>query len=97
MSEFSINVNIAGRTYSLSIQRSEEEYVRKAAQAINDNVKNLKQNYAVKDSQDLLAMTALEYSSELLLKKGAVEQEHLMKELEQLEQKLASYLDSVSR
>lgn len=97
MSEFSINVNIAGRTYPLTIQRSEEEYVRKAAQAINDNVKHLQQNYAVKDSQDLLAMTALEYSSELLVKKGTVEQEHLMKQLEQLEQKLTSYLDSVPR
>ncbi|MFP5470861.1 MAG: cell division protein ZapA [Bacteroidia bacterium] len=97
MSEFSINVTIAGRTYPLTIQRKEEEYVRKAAQAINDNVKNLKQNYAVKDSQDLLAMTALEYSSELLLKKGVVEQEHLMKQLEQVEQKLASHIDSIFR
>jgi cell division protein ZapA (FtsZ GTPase activity inhibitor) len=97
MSEFSINVNIAGRNYPLTIQREEEEYVRKAAQAINDNVKQLQQNYAVKDAQDLLAMTALEYSSELLVKIGSVENEKLVSELEHVEQKLATYLQSVSR
>jgi cell division protein ZapA (FtsZ GTPase activity inhibitor) len=97
MSEFSINVSIAGRTYPLTIQREEEEYVRKAAQLINDNVKSLQQNYAVKDAQDLLAMTALEYSSELILKKGSVEQDKVLHQLEQLDQKLSSYLATISQ
>lgn len=97
MSEFSINVSIAGRTYPLTIQRDEEEYVRKAAQLINDNVKSLQQNYAVKDAQDLLAMTALEYSSELILKKGSVEQDKVLHQLEQLDQKLSSYLATISQ
>lgn len=97
MSEFSINVSIAGRTYPLTIQRDEEEYVLKAAQLINDNVKSLQQNYAVKDAQDLLAMTALEYSSELILKKGSVEQDKVLHQLEQLDQKLSSYLATISQ
>ena len=94
MSEFSINVTIAGRTYPLTIEREEEESIRKAAQVINDNVKHLQDNYAVKDMQDLLAMTALEYSSDLITKKGSVEQDKASEKLTQLNQKLSDYLDS---
>ena len=35
MSQLSIKVNIAGRTYPLTIERSEEEMIRKAADNIN--------------------------------------------------------------
>ena len=56
MSQLSIKVNIAGRTYPLTIERSEEEMIRKAADKINESIKDLKENYAVKDIQDLLAM-----------------------------------------
>ena len=94
MSEFSINVTIAGRTYPLTIEREEEESIRKAAQTINDNIKHLQDNYAVKDMQDLLAMTALEYSSDLIVKKGSVEQEKASEKMTHLNQKLAEYLNS---
>jgi len=95
MSEFSINVTIAGRTYPLTIEREEEEYIRKASQTINDNIKQLQNNYAVKDMQDLLAMTALEYSSDLIVKKGSVEQDKISEKLETLNQKLTNYIDSL--
>ncbi len=94
MSEFSINVTIAGRTYPLTIEREEEEHIRKAAQVINDNIKHLQDNYAVKDMQDLLAMTALEYSTDLIIKKGSVEQEKTAEKLSLLNQKLAKYLNA---
>ena len=57
MNELSIKVTIAGRTYPLTIDRSEEEKIRVAVSKINDNIKDLRDNYAVKDTQDLLAMT----------------------------------------
>lgn len=60
MSELSINVIIAGRTYPLNIERDEEEGVRAAANKINEAIKVLQENYAVKDTQDLLAMSALQ-------------------------------------
>ena len=63
MSQLSIKVNIAGRTYPLTIERSEEEMIRKAADNVNESIKDLKENYAVKDMQDLLAMTALQLST----------------------------------
>jgi len=65
MSELSIKVNIAGRIYPLTIKRNEEQAVRNAAKEIENNIKNLQDNYAVKDKQDLLAMTALQISGTL--------------------------------
>lgn len=60
MEEFTISVNIADRPYRLTIKREEEEVIRKAANKINDKVKNYSANYAFNDKQDLLAMVALE-------------------------------------
>lgn len=66
MSELNIKVNIANRVYPLTVQLDEEEEVRKAAAYINERVKDLESNFAVKDKLDLLAMLALE----LTLEKG---------------------------
>jgi len=61
-----INVVIAGRTYPLSVNNTqEEEGMRKAAIAINILIKNYEQNYAVSDKQDVLAMCALQFASKL--------------------------------
>ncbi|HPI31463.1 MAG TPA: cell division protein ZapA [Bacteroidales bacterium] len=66
MEEFSISVVIADRSYRLTIARQEEEIVRKAARTINDKIKEFANNYAFKDKQDLLAMIALQYTSNAL-------------------------------
>ena len=65
MSELSIKVVIGGRTYPLTINREDEEKIRKSVSEIENNIKNLKENYAVNDMQDLLAMTALEFDFKL--------------------------------
>ena len=77
MSDLSINVNIGGRTYPLTISRDEEEQIRKAVSEINNNIKDLQNNYAVKDMQDLLAMTVLQYASETVKVNNSVEFEKL--------------------
>jgi cell division protein ZapA len=66
MSEMSIKVTIAGRIYPITVQPDEEEKVRDAAKRVDDNLKALQSNYAVKDKQDLLAMTALQFASKSL-------------------------------
>jgi len=66
MEEFAISVNIAGRAYRLYVEAKDEENVRKAAVMINNKVDEFAGNYAFKDKQDLLAMTALMHTSELL-------------------------------
>ena len=88
MSELSIKVIIGGRTYPLTIKREEEEKIRKAVTEIENNIKNLKDNYAVVDMQDLLAMTALEYATDSVTKNSSVEIDNLSKEIFKLRDEL---------
>jgi len=92
MSQLSIKVNIAGRTYPLTIERSEEEMIRKAADNINASIKNLKENYAVKDIQDLLAMTALQLSTKSNTISKEVENDKVDNELIALDKELSDFL-----
>jgi cell division protein ZapA (FtsZ GTPase activity inhibitor) len=63
MEEFTITVTIADRIYRLTIERKEEETVRKAARLIEEKIKEYANNYAFKDKQDLLAMVALHFTT----------------------------------
>ncbi len=60
MDKIALKIIVAGRTYPLTIKKEEEEAIRKAADRINSNIQKLQGSYAVKDMQDLLAMTALQ-------------------------------------
>jgi cell division protein ZapA len=66
MSELSIKVTIAGRIYPITVKAEEEDTVRASAKAVDENIKYLQENYAVKDKQDLLAMSALQFSTKVL-------------------------------
>ena len=81
MSELSIKVVIGGRTYPLTINREDEEKIRKSVSEIENNIKNLKENYAVNDMQDLLARTALEYANDSVTRNNSVEIDKLSKEI----------------
>lgn len=63
MGKVSIKVLVGGRTYPLTVTENEQERVLKAAEDINKAIDQLRQNYGVKDPQDLLAMTALQLVS----------------------------------
>lgn len=65
MDKVSLKIIIAGRTYPLTIKKEEEEAIKAAAEQINSNIKKLQGSYAVKDMQDLLAMTALQQAVQL--------------------------------
>ena len=93
MSQLSIKVNIAGRTYPLTIERSEEEMIRKAADNINESIKDLKENYAVKDIQDLLAMTALQLGAKSNTISKEVEDDKISDELMALNEELSDFLE----
>lgn len=60
MDKIALKIIVAGRTYPLTIKREEESVIRSAADRINSNIQKLQGSYAVKDMQDLLAMTALQ-------------------------------------
>ena len=93
MGQLSIKVNIAGRTYPLTIERSEEEMIRKAADNINASIKDLKENYAVKDIQDLLAMTALQLSTKSTTISKEVDDDKVANELKTLDKELSDFLE----
>ncbi len=59
--KLSIRINIADRFYPLKIDRKDEEKIRKAARSINEKVLQYKQRYTDKDTQDFLAMAALQF------------------------------------
>jgi cell division protein ZapA len=64
MSDVSIKISVGGRTYPLTVHSADEARVHKAAETVNKIIDTLRQNYAVKDMQDLLAMTALQLASQ---------------------------------
>ena len=91
MSELSIKVTIAGRSYPLTIEREEEENVRKAAKEINASVEALQNNYAVEDKQDLLAMVALEMSTKALNKPENVDNVGILKKIADIDALLTDH------
>ena len=60
-----IKVSIADRVYPMTIFPEQEESLRLAAQKINKAIKHFEDNYAVKDKQDVLAMSALQFASKI--------------------------------
>ena len=74
-----IKVNIADRVYPLTIKREEEEMIRQAVDMINGAVRTFQEKYAVKDKQDVLAMCALQWASQL--EKLKVREKHEMREI----------------
>ena len=63
MSKLSIKINIAGRIYPMSIERENEEDIRRSVKIIEERLKFYQQNYAIKDKQDLLAMCLIEFTA----------------------------------
>ena len=59
MAQQEIRINIAGRYYAMYITPEQEEVVRRIGKNIEMTIKEMEDNYATKDKQDALAMTAL--------------------------------------
>ena len=60
-----IKLTVADRVYPLTISPEQESSLRISAKKIEDMTKQLEQNYAVRDKQDVLAMCALQYAAQL--------------------------------
>lgn len=83
-----IKVTIAGRTYPLTIKRTEEEQIRKAVKTINEAIARFEQRYAVQDKQDVLSMCALQLASKVELS---------VKEMHNAQSLASTALDNVER
>ena len=76
-----IKISIADRVYPLTIQPSQEEGLRKAAKKIDALIKQFEQSYAVRDKQDVLAMCALQFASQVEQK--GIDKENINVEVEE--------------
>ena len=60
-----IKLSIADRVYPLTVDMSQEEGLRSASKKIDAMIKQFEENYAVRDKQDVLAMCALQFASQI--------------------------------
>jgi cell division protein ZapA len=60
-----IKLTIADRVYPLNIPPEQEEGLRKATKKIEAMIKQFENSYAVRDKQDVLAMCALQFATQV--------------------------------
>jgi cell division protein ZapA len=60
-----IKLTLANRVYPMTITSDQEASLRASAKKIDAMIKQLEENYAVRDKQDVLAMCALQYAAQL--------------------------------
>ena len=90
-----IKLSIAYRVYPLTVDMSQEEGLRSASKKIDIMIKQFEENYAVRDKQDVLAMCALQFASQLEQKQvdKSVDNEETNDRLKKINELLANYLD----
>ena len=91
-----IKLSIANRVYPLTISPNQEEGLRIAAKKIEAMISQFEQSYSVRDKQDVLAMCALQFASQVEQKTLDKEygNEHIEERLKALDEVLHSHLNS---
>ena len=90
-----IKISIADRVYPLNVDMSQEEGLRSASKKIDVIIKQFEQNYAVRDKQDVLAMCALQFASQLEQKQieKTEDSQESLERLKKINDLLATYLE----
>ena len=90
-----IKISIADRVYPLTVDMSQEEGLRSASKKIDAMIKQFEENYAVRDKQDVLAMCALQFASQLEQQEidKSVNNTEVNERLRKINTLLAQYLD----
>lgn len=89
-----IKLSIADRMYPLTVETSQEEGLRSASKKIDAMIKQFEQSYAVRDKQDVLAMCALQFASQVEQNQlsGSQNNEIAITRLQNLDKKLSELL-----
>ena len=89
-----IKLSIADRVYPLTVDPSQEEGLRSASKKIDAMIKQFEQSYAVRDKQDVLAMCALQFATQVEQKQIITSQtsETTLTRLQNLDKKLSELL-----
>jgi len=92
-----INIKIDGRTYSLDINREDEEKYRLAAKIVNETVARFREVFRDKDSQDILAMSAFQITLDNTKVKQVEEQNLFIGELKDINDDVSDFLKEKKR
>jgi cell division protein ZapA len=89
-----IKLSIADRVYPLTVELSQEEGLRSASKKIDLMIKQFEENYAVRDKQDVLAMCALQFASQLeqKLMENSIDGTETIDRIKNLNARLDQYL-----
>ncbi|MBB3124938.1 MULTISPECIES: cell division protein ZapA [Mesoflavibacter] len=87
-----IKLSIANRVYPLTIAPSQEEGLRLAAKKIEAMIKQFEQSYSVRDKQDVLAMCALQFASQV--EQSILDKEYVSEHVEEKLKALNNMLDT---
>ena len=90
-----IKISIADRVYPLTVDPSQEEGLRSASKKIDTMIKQFEENYAVRDKQDVLAMSALQFASQVEQKQidNAIDGVETIERLNKINSILDQYLN----
>lgn len=90
-----IKIAIADRVYPLTVELSQEEGLRSASKKIDIMIKQFEENYAVRDKQDVLAMCALQFASQVENKavENAIDGSDTLARLTKLNNLIGEYLE----
>ncbi|HEX9152830.1 MAG TPA: cell division protein ZapA, partial [Flavobacterium sp.] len=82
--------------YPLTVELPQEEGLRSASKKIDVMIKQFEENYAVRDKQDVLAMCALQFASQVEQKQidNAIDGEATIERLKKINAVLDQYLDN---
>lgn len=91
-----IKISVADRVYPLTVAPAQEEGLRSASKKIDAMIKQFEENYAVRDKQDVLAMCALQFASQVEQKQidNAIDGEDTIKRIKRLNLLLDQYLEN---
>lgn len=91
-----IKISIADRVYPLTVEPSQEEGLRSASKKIDVMIKQFEENYAVRDKQDVLAMCALQFASQVEQKQidNTINGEETIDRIKKINALLDQYLDN---
>lgn len=92
-----IKINIADRIYTLTIESTREEAMRKAVKNINEAINKYKSRMSNIDEVDALSMVILQYAMSLVEIEQKDEVGSVMKELGALNKQLEDYIQSSGR
>ena len=89
-----LTVLIAGRSYPLKVEKSEEDVVLQLVKTINERITVLQSQFQSKDKQDCLAMAFLEMALDgQKQSKKMQEHQQIQRSLRDLEKSLDALLD----